>query len=225
VECAIGFYKNIWSEGAICKACPVGGICSPDGSEEITNQDGFYYMENGTFEPCYPPTACPAGRALNSTFSCYEGFKGLKCATCATSPKKYYRFGNTCNLCPPTTVGKSDIIGAVCAGLIVLWAIIYYYRIVDWGFVTILVTYFQTVSTFFALKLEWPITVVDVLGYLSFFNMNYQIVSPDCISDIDDGGSFEFKFYMALGSPLFVLGIGAAAFCGLFIYRSVSKMM
>ncbi|KAI9146217.1 hypothetical protein BKA69DRAFT_4301 [Paraphysoderma sedebokerense] len=73
--CPPGLYNNIFKngKGEICEACPLGGVCSTDGSVAPRPQLGWWRSEeSNAFLECFPASAC-TGTAENT---CAEGYEG-----------------------------------------------------------------------------------------------------------------------------------------------------
>ena len=87
----------------------------------------------------------------------------------------------------------------------------------DVGYIGIAVTFMQSLSMFLTFKLKWPKILIDFFSVLSIFNLNIELVSPECFTS-EDTSPFEFKFYVTLALPLiiaFVLVHGIGSLCSL----------
>jgi hypothetical protein len=173
VQCPVGQVNRVWNTGSICAECLEGAICSDDGSVLTVNAPGYYQLNNSTFLPCFPPEACPA----NSLNSCFAGYTGLRCGQCATG---FYRYGQSCQTCPDIALPAVVLLLIVFAVLAVALFLVNILRKIDLGFMSILVSYLQTVAIFQTFKLEWPKLVLAMFGYISALNLNIELTSPEC---------------------------------------------
>jgi hypothetical protein len=110
------------------------------------------------------------------------------------------------------------------AVVVVLILLVYVLRNVDFIFGGVLFSYFQAISAFYALKVSWPPVLQSVLGSLSFVNLNLELVSPECLTSLPSSENYAFTYYLTLGSPLALCGLGVVAYCMYLIYADILSM-
>ena len=222
VNCAANTNLNIWSKGDICLACPAGAVCSPTGAFNITNAAGYYPMEqdgNLVFIPCFPTSSCPQGNYKNNTMTCGEGYGGTRCGSCALS---YYTYGNLCYKCPEIKFEAWQIGLIAIVVLVILLYLAYQVSKLDVAFIGIVYTYFQAISAFHSLNLKWPPLVKAFLGYMTIFNLNINIMSPECFKVTSNDQSFEFKYYVTLAMPIALCGTAVILYV-IYLFREYVK--
>jgi hypothetical protein len=92
-------------------------------------------------------------------------------------------------------------------------------------FMSVAIDYFQVVSIFLQSKIQWPAAVKQLMYILSAFNLNLDIVAPECLLP---EVSYVDKFYTIQLFPLALLallGISSAAYTAYkyWILRRTSK--
>jgi hypothetical protein len=209
VRCDVGKVNNIWGaeSGELCVDCPVGAICSDTGETFPVNKAGYYPVDNATFLPCTPRSACPAGGSFQfeaSQFGCSEGYRGDRCGQCSLG---YYRSGDECVRCATTELDLRLVIPLVVLGLGCLLGAMILLRRIDLGFMSILITYLQTISVFQQFQLEWPQQVIDMFRVFSVFNLNIDLAAPECFMGDQANGSYELKYFGTLALPLILSGL------------------
>ena len=157
------------------------------------------------FLPCEPTDACLG----NNT--CATGYTGERCSQCLLG---YYRVGGECEQCPDTAwililVGLLLVIG-VCVG------VYYLSRIMSMALVTIGVDYLQVLALFAASKVQWPSFISSLLNLLSAFNINLDLVAPECT--VPDLG-FEFKWAILVSAPLMLAAGLTVAFGFIVVFK------
>lgn len=228
----------------LCIACPVGGIClgsltypfaaagffnlntSYSGAEScpasaiITNPDG--QARDVCLVACSPLEAC-IGANL-----CAAGYKSAAPAyRCNVCDKGYYKRANECIRCPDSPIG----VIIACLFVIMFLAAAGYlmnkYK-VNLAFLSIAVDYFQVISIFLQTKIAWPPIIKSFMYVLSAFNLNLDIVAPEClVPDI----SYSQKFYFIQALPICLFGflllvnLIYIAYKGLILGRSKKDLM
>lgn len=209
VRCDAGKVNNVWGaeSGELCVDCPAGAICSDTGENFPVNKAGYYPVDNSTFLPCTPRDACPAGRSASefqaSQFGCADGYNGDRCAQCSFG---YYRSGDECARCATTELDLRLIIPLVLLGLGFLLGAMILLRRIDLGFMSIMITYMQTISVFQQFRLEWPQQVIEMFRVFSVFNLNIDLAAPECFMGDQANGSYELKYFGTLALPLILSG-------------------
>jgi len=185
VSCSVGLVNNIFSRGALCKVCPVGAICSSDGSFQPANKDGFYrvgsedpsQVDTLVFLPCEPASACPAG-APGTLTTCSSGYSGVRCGSCKDG---YFRRDLQCFECPDSGNNKLFVFMAVVLCFLLIVALVYFARTrVDFGHASILITFFQTMAIFAKIRLAWSDDMNGMYTIMSIFNFNYEVLAFEC---------------------------------------------
>jgi hypothetical protein len=123
------------------------------------------------FVPCGPPESCLG----NNT--CALGYEGDRCAFCLKG--KYYRVNGECIKCPdsPWAVLLIMLCGALAA--LGVSHCLNKYKI-TLALIAIGIDYFQIVSMFSKTRIRWPAALKEVFRVLSAFNLNLELVAPEC---------------------------------------------
>jgi hypothetical protein len=85
------------------------------------------------------------------------------------------------------------IIAACCAGYFLNK------RKVNIGFISIGIDYFQVLAIFANAKVKWPDSIKELFHILSAFNLNIEVVAPECLIP---SVSFKQKWYFIMLLPL-----------------------
>eukprot|EP00937_MAST-01D_sp_MAST-1D-sp2_P000675 g675.t1 len=218
--CEPGYYGQF---GEFCLECPPGAECESEYSvlnrtfsEPVAKQHWWRmepelddpdarqchfdrqnrpegYGECYYFVPCEPKESC-----LGLNF-CEVGYAGMRCTDCA---KGYFRRTGECVPCPdcPLCIVLLFIgVGVVCgtAGYILSR------KNIELGIVAIGVDYFQVLSMLARTKVAWPKAVVELYYWLSAFNLNLELLAPECSYDI----SYDQKWLFIEMLPVGLIGI------------------
>jgi len=124
---------------------------------------------------CEPPEACLADNY------CSLGYRSVapyfRCQTCDVG---FYKRNNECVRCPDSPYGL--VIGFL---LLVIFGACAAYVLnkkrINIGFIAIGVDWAQVIAIFAASKVAWPPVVKDLFHILSAFNLNIEIVAPECV--------------------------------------------
>jgi hypothetical protein len=226
VKCDVGLYNNIWSDGfGICRACPEGAQCWPNGDYYPVNLAGYYPVDLFVYMPCIPVEACPAGKqAISSSnltleayssaflnanssqmqFPCADGYTSVRCGQCA---RGYYRKGSSCAACPNYNLTPALIALIIFVVLVLLLVAVNLLRKIDIGFIGILFSYWQMVAILQTFNLNWPAIVTGTLHYLSFIYFNIELTSPECYVADDNSRTYELKWYATVAQPVAVVAV------------------
>ena len=121
---------------------------------------------------CSPPSSC-----LGSNF-CGVGYGGARCDTCSDG---YYQRSGECVLCPASPaalfIGFAIIVLAAAMGAYWLNK-----KAVNTTTVAIGVDYFQVIAIFLGAQVQWPEPVKELFNILSAFNLNIEVVAPECLA-------------------------------------------
>ena len=147
--------------------------------------------------PCVPKTACLGDN------QCATGYMSkppmFRCASCA---EHYYPSAGNCIKCPDSPYAL--IIGFI---LLVVAAVglgvFLNKRGVNVAVISIGVDYFQILAIFSNANVQWPAPIKSLFQILSAFNLNIEIVAPECLVP---NVSFVQKFAAVLLLPVFVGG-------------------
>jgi len=150
---------------------------------------------------CQPPEACLGANA------CAPGYESqtpyYRCASCAA---KYYRYGGDCLKCPDSPaalfIGFGLILLTVAAAGFLLLR-----KGVNIAFLSIGIDFFQVLSIFANAKVAWPAALKDLWRILSAFNLNIEIVAPECLVA---GVTFQDKWKFVMAAPLVLAGVFGA---------------
>lgn len=206
--------------GEFCLACPTGGSCSGGLSYPVAKA-GFFNL-NSTYaaaDACPASAlvlnrdgttrdvclvACAPAEACIGANQCAEAYRSTapayRCNTCAP---KFYKRASECIKCPDAPIMLVVGFLLLAAGLAFIGYLLNRYK-VNVAFVSIAIDYFQVISIFLNSKIQWPPVIKNLMYVLSAFNLNLDIVAPEClVPDI----SYAQKFYFIEGLPLALFGV------------------
>jgi len=124
---------------------------------------------------CLPPEACLGGNICSDGYTSKPPY--FACSSCANG---YYRRGMECIRCPDSpwmlVIGFVLLAVSMCVGGYILNK-----HNVNIAFLSIAVDYMQVISMFANSRIAWPKEIKDLLHILSAFNLNIEIIAPECI--------------------------------------------
>ena len=140
---------------------------------------------------CSPPEAC-----LGDNYCAY-GYRSVapyfRCATCDIG---FYKRANECVKCPDSPWAL--VIGFA---MLVMFGGLLAYTLnkmkINLAFISIGIDYFQVLAIFAQSKVAWPPIIKELFHVLSAFNLNIEIVAPECIVP-DLAYKQKWSFIMAL---------------------------
>ena len=195
------------SDGSVDDPCPGGGTdtssaCPPGLSALFPDRDTCVVA-------CDPPESCLGANV------CAPGYRSLApyyaCRACAPT---YYRTGGTCTACPASGLAYARLIGFVIL-VLVAGALFFFLNKagVAIGSVAIGLDYLQVIAILAQTNVAWPTGVADLLRGMSAFNLNIEVVAPECV---DPDVTFQQKFAAVLLLPITVaVFFGATHFASL----------
>ena len=141
--------------------------------------------------PCEPRESC-----LGNNFCAYGYDSREPAYRCSTCAKGFYKRTGSCVKCP-------DSPAAMFIGFILLVIFIggagfmMNKKQVNLAVISIGVDYLQVLAIFSQVKVQWPPAVRELLTVMSAFNLNIEIVAPEClVPDV----SFKTKVRITLSS-------------------------
>ena len=163
-----------------------------------TSADGTSQTEF-IFTRCMPPEGCVG----NNT--CADGYEAPACSICTPGSHQRDLITGGCTPCPDAPM---LYMVAMLVGVIVVGAVLFklYKKGPSVAALGIAVDYFQILSVFSTLSLEWPETIVFVFKIASASAASVEVTSPECAVEV----SYNQKWYFFMGIPLvsiIVLGI------------------
>lgn len=211
--CTEGWYGQV---GELCVQCPEGSHC-PGGFAEPSALLGFWKLNlpvvlnlrTGEFNelcdkkrrarehcpfiiPCDPPDSCLGEN------KCSERYSGVRCALCRSG---FYRVAGECEKCPSNPMLMAMTFVAVAFGVAVLANRLQNNR-THMGLLDIGINYFQVLAMFMRAKVEWPAEIRWIFKVLSFFNLNIELLAPEC-----SFASFSFwrRWRWSMATPLIIV--------------------
>ena len=126
-----------------------------------------------------------------------------RCTLPGPETKGYYRQNGKCEVCP-----DNPILVVVVVALIIILAIVGSYilsrKSFPFSYIIIGVDFFQTMSLFSAMDMDYPPWLKSLLRLLLFFNLDVDLTAPECIfPDLD----FTEKWGWTIASPLIFIAI------------------
>jgi hypothetical protein len=140
---------------------------------------------------CSPPEACLGDNV------CAYGYRSVapyfRCATCDIG---FYKRTNECVKCPDSpwalVIGFTMLV--MVGGGLAYWL---NKHKINLAFISIGIDYFQVLAIFAQSKVAWPPIIKELFHILSAFNLNIEIVAPECIVP-DLAYKSKWSFIMAL---------------------------
>jgi hypothetical protein len=185
---------------------------SPDGTQMTACPPGF--QDGGRdvcIVPCDPPESC-----LTDNLCAYGYASKAPTWKCTSCDIGFYRQGYTCVKCPDSPWAL--VIGFTM--LVIFAGVVGYFlnqKGVNIAVVSIGLDFFQVLAIFATSGVKWPPVVKELLHILSAFNLNIEIVAPECIvPDLN----YKQKFWFIMLLPLSVGGLLlGGVWTGLYIYK------
>lgn len=147
---------------------------------------------------CDPPEACLPDNV------CADGYTNrgwpYRCSQCETG---FYRSAGNCRRCPDNPALNVVFFFVVAVAAIALgWFL--NQKQINIAFLTIGLDYMQVISIFASTRVNWPPQMKELFRILSAFNLNIEIVAPECAFA---GITYSNKFgaIMALPVAVFVI--------------------
>ena len=213
-ECRAGFFGSGLYD-ALCYVCPgsvdalgnpnpKASVCAGGDAMPISalqywlNSPATSASANYTVELCRPPVACTG----NNT--CAEGYTGTGCALCV--PHTFHR-DLLSGLCAPCPNQAALVLTGYFFAFVVVGVLLYklYRKGPSVAAMGITVDYFQVLSVFVDLNMNWPPIMLDFFRYASLFTANVEITSPECSISV----GYVPKWYFMEAVPIMMLVCGA----------------
>jgi hypothetical protein len=157
----------------ICLDCPVGAICEGENVTLPLSQNGWWFSKENIliFYQCFPHSRCING---GSPDNCTIGYEGLRCGRCIEG---YFRSKLTCKRCNDKEITALTLVIAIIVILLVLVVaciifIITSTTISQLTSYSITFGYWQILSTFTNLDINWPSFVDGTLSAAEASNFN-----------------------------------------------------
>jgi len=159
--------------------------------------------------PCEPPNSCLG----NNTCAPKYDPTSPRCAICASG---FFRLNGECTECPEQL--WLIIVFIVCAlvgGAYVVKKL--REKNVNWTVVSIGVDYFQVLAIFATTNVKWPDGIQKLYDSFSFFNLNPEILAPECWGSVTV--DYVSKWLTIEAAPLFLMHLSLYPFFGALIYK------
>ncbi|KAG3110379.1 hypothetical protein PI125_g10068 [Phytophthora idaei] len=204
-QCSPGYYRT---STEFCDECPEGATCA--GGDEMPLAKPGYWREGEVVLACDPMYACLGAN------KCAEGYADIRCGECETN---YHKLNSECNSCPDNKWG-SIAIGFICLGVASIVSYLLTRKGVSLGLLSIGIDYFQTLSIFGNARISWPSSLINLFSTLSAFNLNLELIAPECFSF---QVSYENKWFIIELFPLVVGATSLGIFAALYAYKRFIK--
>jgi hypothetical protein len=221
-ECKPGDFGAV---GTRCRECPVGTLCEEPNMEQPVGDAGFFVgvaaagseeeqacIEAGFTKcpvslPCEPASACKPGNA------CELGYTGYRCAECRQG---YYKLSGECETCP--TCSKCVVALFILAMLV--FCVVGWFlsrKQINLGILSIGVDYVQVLTILtMSNKISWPRTLKNFFNTLSFFNLNLDLLAPECsYADF----KYENKWALIMTMPMMIMGVFLAIYAAKYCHK------
>ncbi|KNC47900.1 SxtP protein [Thecamonas trahens ATCC 50062] len=212
--CIPGTWTQSGRLNVACDECPLGGRCAGGLAPPVSLPGYFPTEDPGVFLECPNAGACRGGYP----FACAEGYTGQLCGACA---RGYYVLGGACYKCDNRTIPLLFLVFvlAVCFVGFLVWLnareeLSYRFAAVMIGFNSL-----QISAMYGKMELEWPDFAAQFFNVVSFFNLNFDLSSPECATVTDD--VWLLKWWLTVSLPLlFCLPFAIVITCTR-VYQSV----
>ena len=227
-QCMPGHYGF---DNELCLPCPVGAFCAGYNASSRSvpppytlpgwwmmvadNKDARCPVERKAVNttcflvfPCDPPDICLGKN------ECRPGHDptSLRCSMCVQG---YYLLDGLCEPCPdnPIMTVVLCLVGLVglCVGAYLLNK-----KVVNMGLFAILVDYLQVLSIFSRSRVAWPSIVKDFFQFFAVFNLNIDIMKPECAFPSMDYGD---KWMIIMLIPLAISSGFLVLHCVVYMYK------
>jgi hypothetical protein len=138
----------------------------------------------------------PLSQETHGTCVCSGGAQ--RCALCTQG--EYFRLNGACEACP-RNVGFMIALFVAALFLCCVACYLLDQRGFNMALVSIGVDYFQVMGLLASTDIRWPEILMSLFRLMSFFNINIDIVGPECLVP---NLSFELKFYGTIFFPVVV---------------------
>jgi hypothetical protein len=145
--------------------------------------------------PCMPTSSCLEDNICAEAYTSKAPM--YRCASCA---KGFYRRDGECERCPQNAAAQFIILilVAMTAAAAAFWMNKFN---INPAFISIGLDYFQVIAIFAQSKVPWPKVIKDLFYILSAFNLNLEILAPECLlPDV----TFQNKFASIISLPIIV---------------------
>ncbi|KNC56512.1 uncharacterized protein AMSG_11536, partial [Thecamonas trahens ATCC 50062] len=211
-SCIPGFWTATGQINVGCEACPEGAKC--DGGQSLpVARPGFFPTEDpGVFLECPNAGACKGG----FPFRCTEGYTGQLCGAC---DRGYYALSGSCYKCDNRTLPIFAVVFvlAVCFVGLLVWLnakeeLSYRFAAVMIGFNSL-----QISAMYGQFELPWSNFASQFFNVVSFFNLNFDLSSPECATVTDD--VWLLKWWMTVSLPLLFVVPFAIVYCSVMVNK------
>ena len=204
--CEAGQYVDMASR--FCRPCPKGATCS--GHEEQPVAKRGYWWQDPLNIRCEPRFACLG----NNT--CAEGYNKTRCLECSD---QFHRLNGECVSCPE----QPWLPVALLLVAIITVVLISYFltrKGVSLGLLSIGVDYFQVLSMFGSARVAWPPAVLNAFSMISAFNLNLEIIAPECWNI---QVTYAQKWFLVQAIPIALAGLFVTIFAAAYFQKRVIK--
>ena len=201
---------------------PLPGWFNLNSSDSLTSRAGFGSMlgacpaaftvagRDVCIVPCQPTASC-AGDNF-----CAPGYVSkppmFRCASC---DRGFFLSAGQCILCPASPVALVVVVALV---LVCGAGALFYLNKhqVNIAVISIGVDYFQVLAMFASMAVQWPAPILALMRFLSAFNLNIEIVAPECLIP---NLSYTYKFAFIMTLPLAIAAVFALAYAWLVVWK------
>jgi len=169
---------------------------APDATMMDACPEGFQdHGRDVCIVPCDPPESC-----LGDNHCAYGYTSKPPMWRCASCDNGFYKRAGECIKCPDSPAGL--FIGfAILVVFVASVGFILNKKQVNIAVISIGVDFFQVLAIFSQSRIKWPPVVKELLHVLSAFNLNIEIVAPECLIP---NVSYQQKFWFIMLLPLCV---------------------
>jgi hypothetical protein len=173
-----------------CKGGSLCGQCNDPTSLVFQQMANECQYLKGNFSD----RTCTATSLCYDTHCCGERYQGTRCADCADG---FYRLGGECEPCPDCPWCLVVVFICVFVGaLLVGWLL--QRKEINVGLMSIGIDYLQVVALFAQTNIEWPGDLLSLFRALSIFNLNLELMAPECSFKF----GYETKWFWTESVPL-----------------------
>jgi hypothetical protein len=159
--------------------------------------------------PCEPQSSCLG----NNTCAPKYDPESPRCSICNAG---FFRLNGECTECPQQLwLIIVVIVLAIVAGLYIAKKL--KEKNVNWTVISIGVDYFQVLAIFATTNVKWPDGIQDLYDSLSFFNLNLELLAPECWGAV--AVDYKGKWFSIEAIPLVLILLSLFPFLGALFFK------
>jgi len=159
--------------------------------------------------PCEPQASCLGNNTCQGQYLPTSP----RCSICNDN---YFRLNGECAECPDHLwlIITAFVLAGLCGAYI---AKKLREKNVNWTVISIGVDYFQVLAIFATTNVRWPDGIQDLYDSFSVFNLNLELLAPECWATVSV--NYQDKWFSIMSLPLIMIGLSLFPFFGAVVYK------